>query len=256
MIGAMARGGAILGSTSYVGAAARAADFLLNAMVQLDGTILRRYRAGEAGIGGMLDDYVFLADGLLDLYEATFEHRYLDAAINLMRKADELFGDPEAGGYYASAQADASALMKLKDDYDGAEPSGNSVALMNLARLSRITGDANFTAAADKLIAAFATRAASTPHGLPQMLAAIEFHRTAKREIVVAGTPGVELQRELWLRFDPFRILVHASPELAVYRPETAAMTAPEGGARVYVCENFACRQPVSSADDLARLLN
>jgi uncharacterized protein YyaL (SSP411 family) len=256
MISAFARGGAILGTPAYTGAAARAADFLLNGMLQLDGSILRRYRSGEAGIGGMLDDYVFLAHGLLDLYEATFEIRYLDAAINLMRKTDELFSDPESGGYFASAQKDASDLMKLKDDYDGAEPSGNSIALMNLARLARITGDAAFAEAARKLVAAFATRAASAPHGLPQFLAAVEFDLSAKREIVVAGNAAGELERELWLRFDPFRILVHASPELAAFRPEVAAMTAPEEGASIYVCQNFTCQRPVSAPGDLARLLN
>ncbi|MCU1326943.1 MAG: hypothetical protein JWN34_2313, partial [Bryobacterales bacterium] len=151
---------------------------------------------------------------------------------------------------------DASSLMKLKDDYDGAEPSGNSVALMNLLRLARITNDPAFETAARKLIAAFAGRAASAPHGLPQMLAAIEFDVSAKREIVVAGDASGEIERQLWQRFDPFRILVHASPELAELRPEVAEMTAPEGGARVYVCENFACQTPVRSAEDLARLLN
>ncbi|MCU1327320.1 MAG: hypothetical protein JWN34_2690, partial [Bryobacterales bacterium] len=108
MVSAFARGGAILASPAYTAAAARAADFLLETMVQTDGTILRRYRAGTAGIGGMLDDYVFFAQGLLDLYEASFEHRYLKASIELMRKAGELFGDAEEGGYYASAQEDAS----------------------------------------------------------------------------------------------------------------------------------------------------
>ncbi|NCZ53650.1 MAG: hypothetical protein EBY81_07130 [Verrucomicrobia bacterium] len=121
-------------------------------MLQPDGTLLRRYRAGDAAIGGMLDDYVNLAGSLIDLYEATFDPRFLENAIALMRTTIATFGDPENGGFFASSHEDVAALVKLKDDYDGAEPSGNSVALMNLLRLARITGDAQFDTEARRLI--------------------------------------------------------------------------------------------------------
>ena len=256
MISAFARASAILSDPTYGTAATRAADFLLTTMLQPDGTLLRRYRAGDAGIGGMLDDYVNLAGGLIDLYEATFIPRYLEAAIGLMRTTIAQFGDPEAGGFFASAHPDAAALVKLKDDYDGAEPSGNSVALMNLLRLARITGDVQFDTEARRLITAFAGRAASSPHGIPQFLAAIEFDLAEKREIIIAGTPSVALHKELWKRFEPFRVLLQASPEIAAFRPEVADMTAAPEGARVYVCVNFACQAPVTTAEDLAGLLN
>ena len=101
---------------------------------------LRRYRLGEAAIGGMLDDYAFFVQGLIDLYEATFDFRYLEQAISLSDEQRARFEDREGGGFFASAQEDAARLNRIKDDYDGAEPSGNSVALLNLLRLHRITG--------------------------------------------------------------------------------------------------------------------
>ncbi|NDJ12094.1 MAG: thioredoxin domain-containing protein [Acidobacteriia bacterium] len=256
MISAFARAAAILQDNRYQTAAVQAADFLLSTMLQPDGTLLRRYRAGDAAIGGMLDDYVNLAGSLIDLYEATFDPRFLENAIALMRTTIATFGDPENGGFFASSHEDVAALVKLKDDYDGAEPSGNSVALMNLLRLARITGDAQFDTEARRLIASFAGRAASSPHGIPQFLAAIEFDLAQKREIVVAGSPGPEITQELWKRFEPFRVLMQASPEIAAFRPEIADMTAPPEGARVYVCVNFACQTPVTTAEALAQLLN
>ena len=136
MISAIARAAAILDDRAYADAAARAAAFLLATMRSPEGGLLRRYRDGEAAIGAMLDDYAFLVQGLIDLYEATFEFRYLKQAIALTDEQRARFEDREGGGFYASAQADAAKLNRIKDDYDGAEPSGNSVTLLNLLRLT------------------------------------------------------------------------------------------------------------------------
>ena len=162
-------------SREYAQAARGAADFLLATMRREDGTLLRRYRDGDAAIAGMLDDYAFFVQGLLDLYEATFDFRYLDAAIAITEKQRELAGRRRPADFFASAHEDAARLMRIKDDYDGAEPSGNSVALMNLLRLYRITGREEFETSARKLISAFQTRLAAAPFGMPQMLAACEF---------------------------------------------------------------------------------
>jgi uncharacterized protein YyaL (SSP411 family) len=256
MISAFAKAGKILDEPAYTAAAERAAGFILTALrralpVQSGGALLRRYRAGDAGIEGMLDDYAFFVQALLDLYEATFEFRYLEHAIALTDKQRQLLEDKEAGGFFASAQADAKKLMQLKDDYDGAEPSGNSAALMNLLRLTRITGRADFEASARRLISAFSARVAANPYAMPQMLCACEFDLVPAREIVVAGTPDADMSRLLWQGFDPFRTLLHASPELAKYQPAMEAMSGPA----VYVCENFTCKAPATSAEDLAPLL-
>jgi uncharacterized protein YyaL (SSP411 family) len=221
-----------------------------------DGTLLRRFRDGDAAIPGMLDDYAFFAQGLLDLYESTFEFRYLDAAVAITRTQRELLEDKgNAGGFFASAHEDTSRLMRIKDDYDGAEPSGNSVALLNLLRLSRITGSDEFEVPARKLLSAFQARLAAAPFAMPQMLAACEFDIAPQREIVIAGNIAGNMVRPLWAQFDPNRILLRAGPELARYQPALAEMVSPENGTTVYVCEDFACREPVTREEDLARLL-
>ncbi|MDP9055257.1 MAG: thioredoxin domain-containing protein [Acidobacteriota bacterium] len=253
-ISAFARGGAILDVPRYLEAARRAADFLLRTMVRQDGTVLRRFRDGDAAIAGMLDDYAFFAHGLLDLYEATGEFRWLAAALSITRRQRELLEAPE-GGFYASAHEDAARLMRLKDDYDGAEPSGNSIALMNLLRLHRITGLAEFESSARKLLAAVQDKAAAAPSAMPQLLAACEFEIAPQREIVIAGEASGGMIRMLHAQFDPNRILLYAGEEVARWQPAIGAMDARADRTTVYVCEGFTCRQPVTREEDLAALL-
>ncbi|MGA2712113.1 MAG: thioredoxin domain-containing protein [Bryobacteraceae bacterium] len=254
MISAFAKAAAILDSPKYAQAARRAADFLLANLRREDGTLLRRFREGEAAIDGMLDDYAFFAQGLIDLYESTFEFRYLEAAIAITGKQRDVLED-EAGGFFSSAHEDASRLMRIKDDYDGAEPSGNSVALLNLLRLHQITGRQEFESSARKSIAAFHGKLTAAPHGLPQMLAACEFDLAPRREIVVAGGASSPIVRLLWKNFDPNRILLHAGPEIAGYQPAVAAMNSRGDNTTVYVCENFTCHTPAVTEQDLAGLL-
>ena len=253
MISAIARGAAVLNDPSYAAAARRSADFLLSTMRSPDGGLLRRYRDGEAAIGAMLDDYAFFVQGLIDLYEATFEFRYLEQAIALTDDQRARFEDPEGGGFYASAQSDAAQLNRIKDDYDGAEPSGNSVTLLNLLRLHRITGRDDLLLSARNLIRTFSTRLTSTPFGMPQMLVACEFDTAPPREIVVANNPTPDMLRQLWKRFDPNRILLNTAPEIAQYHPTVSELA--KGLAAVVLCENFACQQPATNTEDLIRLL-
>ena len=253
MISAIARGAAILDEPAYAAAACHAADFLLATMHTHDGGLLRRYRDGDAAIGAMLDDYSFFVQGLIDLYEATFEFRYLEQAIALTDEQRARFEDKEGGGFYASAHADAARLNRIKDDYDGAEPSGNSVTLLNLLRLHRITGREDLLLSARNLIRAFSTRLAATPFGMPQMLVACEFDVAPPREIVVAGSPAPEMIRQLWKRFDPNRVLLNTAPGIAPYRPTVLELA--KGTPAVCLCENFTCQAPAANAEDLARLL-
>jgi uncharacterized protein YyaL (SSP411 family) len=254
MISAFAKGAAILDEPAYADAARGAAGFLLNTMQRKDGTLLRRFRDGDAAIPGMLDDYAFFAQGLLDLYESTLEFRWLDAAMSITGNQIGLLEDT-AGGFFASAHEDASRLMRIKDDYDGAEPSGNSVALMNLLRLHRMTGREEFGTSARKLISAFQPKLAAVPFGMPQMLAAAEFDIAPQREIVVAGDASDKMLRLLWREFDPNRILLYADPKLANFNPAIAEMCLRQEGTTVYVCEDFTCQQPATREEDLAGLL-
>jgi uncharacterized protein YyaL (SSP411 family) len=251
MISAFANAGAVLDRADYRNAAERAADMLLTNLKGPNGLLLRRYRSGEPAIAGMLDDHAFFAQALIDLYEMTGTFPYLEAAIALTEAQCVLFEDHDGGGFFASAHKDASLLMRVKDDYDGAEPSGNSIALMNLLRLHRITGREDFERTARKLISAFEPRLASAPFGMPKMLCAAEFDLAPPREIVIAGEIDPEMSRLLWRDFDPNRIVLHASEKLAGWQPQVAEMRGPAA----YVCEDFACREPARNAEDFARLL-
>jgi len=251
MISAFARAAAALDEKKYRDAAERAANFILSSMRAADGALLRRYRAGDAGIAGMLDDYAFFTQALLDLYETTFDFARIDQAIALMDRALDLLEDKEGGGFFSSAEPDALRLMPMKDDYDGAEPSGNSVSLMNLLRLSRITGQDRYETAANRLIAAFSEKAQSSSYGLPQMLSAWEFAAAPNREVVIAGDLPTEMTRLLRRKFDPNRVLLAAGPELVQYHPASAEMRGPA----VYICENFTCQSPVTNKEELSRLL-
>ncbi len=265
MISALALGGAVLDEPRYAAAARRAADFVVERMFQpKSGTLLRRYRQGEAAIPGFLDDYALFVQALLDLYEAQFERRDLDLAIRLTEKQLELFEDRRQGAFFSSPEGDATLVMRVKDDYDGAEPSGNSVAILNLLRLVQFTARSDFRVSAEHALAAFAPRLSAAPVTLPLMLSACEFRAGDPRQIVLAGDRGAEdtnaLIGAVYSRFLPNRIvLLVDSPEtrraLAAGIPAVEGMEKVAGRAAAYVCRNYACQLPVSEASELAELL-
>ncbi|MGA2267343.1 MAG: thioredoxin domain-containing protein [Bryobacteraceae bacterium] len=265
MISAFARGGAILDEARYAAAARRAADFLLARVYHSpSGALLRRYRQGEAAIPAFLDDYALLAQGLLDLYEAQFDLRDLELAIRLTEKQIEMFADRGHGAFFSSAADDTSLVMRVKEDYDGAEPSGNSVAAMNLLRLARFTNRSDFRELAESTLAAFASRLAATPAALPQMLAACEWVAGEPREIILVGdrhgAGALALLRALHSRFVPHRVVMLVdSPEsrrtLAARIPSIESMEKIQGRASAYVCRNYTCQLPVTESEKFAELI-
>ena len=265
MISAFAKGGAVLDDARYAEAARRACEFVIGHLYDAPGgTLLRRYRQGDAAIPAFLDDYAMFVQGLLDLYEAQFDRRHLELAVRLTEKQTELFEDPESGAFFSTAAGDQRLVLRVKEDYDGAEPSGNSVALMNLVRLARMTNRADFRESAERTLAAFASRLQLAPVAIPQMLTACEFLLGEPREIVLAGrrdSAGMRaLLRELHSRFVPSRVLLMIdSPEtqqaLAAGIPSVASMNPVEGRASAYVCRNFTCQLPVSEPAQFAELI-
>ena len=261
MISAFALGGAVLEEPRFAGAARRAAEFLLGKMLDAEsGILLRRYREGGAAIPGFLDDYALFSQALLDLYETQFDLRHLQAAVRLTEKQMELFGDTANGGFFSTAAGDPALVMRLKEDYDGAEPSGNSVALRNLLRLAQITNRSDFQAAAEKTIDAFASRIRTVPAAVPEMLAACEFLLGETRQIILVGDrEAVDFQsllRALHSRFLPNRVVMRVDSNesrafLAAGIPSIASMTQP--GA--YVCRDYTCQLPVSGAGEFAELI-
>jgi uncharacterized protein YyaL (SSP411 family) len=264
MISAFARAGAVLADPRYADAARRAADFLASRMYDAEtGLLLRRYRQGSAAIPGFLDDYAFFAQALLDLYETSFDWRDLELSIRLTEKILELFEDAEHGAFYSTAAGDPTLVMRIKEDYDGAEPSGNSIAVLNLLRLAQITGRQDFRASAGRALEAFGSRMVAAPVGVPQMLVAYEFSISKPTQIVLVGerdAPDMRrLLAELHSRFVPNRIVLLVNPEsrpaLARYLPTVAEMTAIGGQATAYVCEDYACKLPTADAAEFSRLL-
>jgi hypothetical protein len=264
MISAFAKAAAVLAEARYADAARRAADFLASRMYDPGtGILLRRYRQGEAAIAGFLDDYAFLAQGLLDLYETTFEWRDLELAIRLTERVVELFEDKEHGAFYSTAAGDPTLVMRIKEDYDGAEPSGNSIAVLNLLRLAQITDRADFRAVAARALEAFGSRMVTAPVGVPQMLVAYEFSTAKPRLIIVAGERDApdtgRLLAVLRSRFLPHGIvlLVNAESHAAIsrYLPVVAGMQPIGGQAAAYVCEDYTCQLPTADAARFGQLL-
>ncbi|MCW5976992.1 MAG: thioredoxin domain-containing protein [Bryobacteraceae bacterium] len=265
MISAFALGFQALGDERYLEAARKAAGFILGEMYDSEtGILKRRHRAGDTAIPGFLDDYASFTGALVDLYESCFEAAYLERAVRLAEKAVELFEDKLAGGFFSSAEGDASLVLRMKEDYDGAEPSGNSVMTLALLRLAAITGRNDFREAADRALAAAAPRLRSAPVAAPQMLVAYAFARSKPRQIVLAGEydePGTRnFLQSAWRRFLPHRVLIlvdEASREtLARYVPAIVSMTKLDGKPAAYVCQDFACRLPTANLEQFNELLN
>jgi uncharacterized protein YyaL (SSP411 family) len=265
MISALAKGGAILGEPRYAAAARRAAEFVIARMYDAaSGVLLRRFREGDAAIPGFLDDYALFAQALLDLYEAQFDRRHLDLALRLTEKQRELFEDTSHGAFFSSPEGASGLVLRVKEDYDGAEPSGNSVALGNLLRLGEMANREDLRASAERLLAAFAARLTALPAALPQMLAACEFRLGRPRQIILAGDRDAADTRALLdalhSRFVPHGVvLLVDSPEtraaFAAAVPAIAAMERVDGRATAYVCRDYTCQMPVNTADGLAELI-
>ena len=263
MIAALAQAGSVLDEPRYVAAASKAADFVLARMRRPDGRLYKRYRAGNAGVTAHLEDSAYLTWGLLNLYEAGFEVRYLKAAIELTTDALNYHWDDERGGFFTTA-ADAEVLLvRSKEIYDGAVPSGNSVAALNLIRLARFTGEETFSEKVRALFQAFAGEIGRRPGLSNQLMCAVDFYRGPAHEIVIVGRrddPGTRaMLRALATTFLPNKVLLlrppGKAPDLVAVAPFIAAHRTVDGKATAYVCHDFVCKAPVTSVSELLLLL-
>ena len=265
MISAFARGAQVLNDASYLEIATRAAEFIrANIYDESRQILFRSYREGRGEVEGFADDYAFVIQGLLDLYEASFETRWLKFALELQRQMDALFWDNENGGYFTVTGHDHNILLRMKEDNDSAEPAASSVAALNLARLAAIRSDAELLARAKKTVNAFARQLSHFPSALPQMLVAFDFLEGSPRQIVIAGysdSPGTKaLLVEVHRHFLPNRVLLLADgAEGQSYLGETneaiRAMSMVGGKPAAYVCENFTCKTPVTDVNELRGML-
>lgn len=265
MISALARGFQVLGREEYRTAAVRAARFLLASLrEEKTGALLRRYRSGKAGLAGQLDDYAFFSQALLDLYGATFDASWLREAEALTEKQIAIFHDDREGGFFDAPTGDDSVLFRMKAHYDGAEPTGNSVAAMNLLRLARFTDNGQWREMAEKTISAFAHHLREYPPILPQMLTALGLARRQPEQIVLAGAPEEEETRQLLSvihrRFLPNALVLLADGGknqdwLARRLPFLADIRRLDGRPTAYVCKDFRCSRPTGDPVELEEQL-
>jgi len=255
-LGATAEGG-----TAFVADAERAAAFLerhlWNAGTR---TLLRRFRDGDAAVEGYAEDYAYLAFGLIELFQATGEPRWLEWAITLQARMDELFWDPIEGGWFSTTGHDPSVLLRLKEAYDGAEPAATSVAVLNLLTLAHLTGDASMSERIERSLALFR---AHLGRAVPLMLSALSLYHAGMPQIVIAGEAEAPDTRALLdalrVAYRPATVVVPAfgrhRSALERVLPWVQTMVAREGRATAYVCRDFACQAPVQTAEALVEQL-
>jgi len=248
----------------YSLAARRAADFILAKMRQPDGRLLHRYRDGP-GIQANLDDYSFMIWGLVELYEAVFDAQYLEVALDLTRVMIEHFWDHESGGFYFTPDDGELLLARHKEIYDGAVPSGNSVAMLSLLRLSRLTGNHEYEELADKIGQAFSVQVNRQPAAYAMLMAALDFVIGPVYEVVVVGDPcaqdTVEMLKALRSRFIPNKVVILVdsgkdSPAIFQLAEFTKILSSIEGAATAYVCANQSCDLPTTDAARMLDLLD
>ena len=249
MIAALAKAAQVLGEPSYADLAAESARFILTHLRREDGRLLARYREGDAGILGYLDDYAFLVWGLIELYEAAFDESVLQAAIDLSRQMLTLFADPDGGGLFLTGSDGEALIARPKEVYDGALPSGNSVAAMNLIRLARLTGDVSLEQAAEVTLRAFSAQVENYPSGYTHYLMAAMHLLAPGKEIVIVGERDDEPCQKM-IRAVQSQLLL--ASVWMVRSPNRQSDVMPfltnypllDGRATAYVCENFACQTP------------
>jgi len=265
MISAFASAAQVLNDSAYLEAAIGAAKFLRAELHDESRHILfRNYREGRSAVEGFADDYAFLIQGLLDLYEASFDVAWLRWAIELQETQDRLFFDDAAGGYFSGAGNDPSILLRLKEDNDSAEPAASSIAALNLLRLAQIRNDQQFYERAEKTIDAFTPQIGHFPSAMPQMLVALDLSLSTPRQIVIASARDKadtqELVAEVHRHFVPNKVLLLADgaegQKFLEEKLKALRGMKPIGGqAAGYVCENFTCKAPVTDPAALAKLL-
>ncbi len=256
MIAAMAIGGRVLGNSEYVDAAEKAVNFIYNNLIRKDGRLLARFREGEAAFSAYIDDYAFLIWGLIELYETTYKPDYLEKAINLNKDFIKYFWDSKSGGLFVYGSDSEQLITRPKEFYDGATPSGNSVAALNFLRLSRLTGMFELEDIAHQLLKAFGNIINNYPSGYSFALIAILFTQSASKEIVIVGDKrNDEMQKMIDIINEEFRPLTismlysNENKDVEKLAPFISNHKSINGKPTAYICQNFSCQSPVTDIE-------
>jgi uncharacterized protein YyaL (SSP411 family) len=260
--------GGLATAAEYLEAAATAAEFVRSHMWRTDtSTLLRRYRDGEAAIEGYAEDYAFLIFGLLELFQADPNPEWLQWAIVLQHRQDELFWDEADAGWFSTSGRDPSVLVRMKEEYDGAEPTASSVSLMNLLVLTHLVEsqieNQDWSGKIERTLHLFGARLEQMGRAVPMVAAALSTYIAGPQQIVIVAGGDVAgaavLERAVAARYRPFAITLCLTAEqqhaLIPLLPQLAAMQPVNGAAAAYVCANFACRPPATTVEGLEREL-
>lgn len=264
MIAALAKGAQVFNEPDYAQAAKRAADFILKDMTGPDGRLLHRYRDGQVAVSAYVDDYTFLVWGLLELYEATFEIRYLEFALNFTKNLLTFFWDEENGGLFFTAEDGEALLVRQKEIYDGAIPCGNSVAALNLLRLSRLTANSEWEDKAWQITKTFADQVKQMPLAHTQLLSALDFEFGPAFEIVIVGKSSSKdtqaMVNAVRRQFSPNKVLLFVpsetpSPAITRIAEFTKYQKSIDGKATAYICRNHVCSAPTTDIAGIPQLM-
>jgi uncharacterized protein YyaL (SSP411 family) len=258
MIGAFAEAAKVLGDAAYREVAEHALRFVREKL-WTDGRLLRTWTAGEAKLDAYLDDYAFLLNAFLDLYEATADPSVMHDASALGEALLERFEDPERGGFFFTGTGHEALVHRPKPVFDGSIPSGNSAAVQGLLRLFHYVGDDRFLNAAERALRAFTAGMQKNPFGFANMVGVADFYLRKPREVVIIGKPGDAATSELSTRvhaaYVPNKTLVVADPADATPLPVAEGKPQVEGRPTAYVCHGYTCSTPVTTAAALEPLL-
>jgi len=264
MIAALAKAAIVLNEPGYLDAAEKAAKFVLHSISKGE-RLLKRYRNGVAALDAHLDDYAFMAWGLLELYEATFSTKYLSQALDLMNIMVEDFWDDKNGGFFLGSDQSEKLIVRSKTAYDGAIPSGNSVAVMNMVKLTRITGNTKWAELAEKTMRAFSEDVNRMPTGYTLMLTGFMFDTQNSKEIVIVGDSRnrntIKFLHTIRTSYAPHKVLLFKDTSVSENRLEqlanwTSTQNSINGKPTAYVCKNFACNQPTSDIQTALSFIN
>ena len=264
IIAALSKGAQTLEETRYKEAAERAVSFIYKNLIDENGRLLHRYRDGESALQAHVDDYAFLIWGLLELYEATFKVEYLQKAIDLDDILMEYYWDKENGGFFFTADDGEKLLIRQKEIYDGAIPSGNSVAMLNMLKLESITGNSEYAKKASEIGKVFSSTINQSPSAYTQLMSALEFAKGKNYEIVISGkSPESEDSKEILdiirSTYIPNKVVLFKSDddtEITKIAEFTKHQESIDNKATVYICQNHVCNKPTTDIDEVEEFLN
>ena len=265
MIAAFAKAGDVFNSNDYIQQAEKSAQFILKNLTDNNGRLLKRYRNGNAGIDAHLDDYAFFIWGLLELYEATFNVTYLTEAVQLSNIMVDEFWDITNGGFFLGSESSEKLIVRAKTGYDGAMPSGNSVAAMNCSKLNRITGETKWAEISDKIFMTFSNEIQKTPSGYASMVNSFLFNIDSPKEIVIVGSSNdnetIKAIKKIKSEYVPSKVIIFKDTDdelnkLSPLAKWTVTQETIDEKTTYYICQDFACKVPTTDLELALKFIN